>query len=142
MGTMGTAAGLAIGFALAGLDTDVRAVRITSRIATHGRGLRALVARTLRLLQPAGAPLPSIEAVIARIRVNHRCIGRGYGQSTEDAERAAELFAEAGDHAGSDLHGEGGGGVPGWAGAGRRAAASVLDDAGGGTIGRFLKSRG
>jgi len=96
MGTMGTAAGLAIGFALAGLATEVRAVRITSRLVTHGRGLRALVARTLGLLSPAGGPLPSIDAVIARIRVNHRCIGRGYGHTTRDAERAAELFGEAG----------------------------------------------
>jgi D-cysteine desulfhydrase len=96
MGTMGTAAGLAIGFALAGLDTGVRAVRITSRLVTNERGLRALVARTLALLKPAGAQLPSIDAVIARIRVNHRCIGRGYGHMTEDAERAAELFGEAG----------------------------------------------
>jgi D-cysteine desulfhydrase len=96
MGTMGTAAGLAIGFALAGLNTEVRAVRITSRLVTNERGLRALVARTLALLKPAGAPLPSIDALVARIRVNHRCIGRGYGHTTEDAERAAELFGEAG----------------------------------------------
>jgi D-cysteine desulfhydrase len=96
MGTMGTAAGLAIGFALAGLDTEVRAVRITSRLVTHARGLSGLVARTLRLMEPAGAPLPTVDEVVARVRVNHRCIGRGYGHPTADGERATELFAEAG----------------------------------------------
>lgn len=96
MGTMGTAAGLAIGFALAGRPVRVRAARITGRLVTNPRALRRLVARTLRLLAPLGARLPSVDAVVARIEVNHRCLGRGYGHETDDARRAAELFLGAG----------------------------------------------
>jgi D-cysteine desulfhydrase len=96
MGTMGTAAGLAIGFALADLPVQVRAVRITSRIVTNAWALRSLVRRTLALLEKDVPQLPSMEAVLGRIHVEHRCIGRGYGHETADGRRAAELFAEAG----------------------------------------------
>jgi D-cysteine desulfhydrase len=96
MGTMGTAAGLAIGFALAGLPIRIHAVRITSRIVTNTWTLRRLVRRTLALLEGKVPQLPDADAVLGRIHVEHRCIGRGYGHETADGRRATELFAETG----------------------------------------------
>jgi len=96
MGTMGTAAGLAIGFALTGLSTRIAAVRITSRLVTNAWALRRLVTRTLALLEGGGLELPTPDAVLARIEVRHGCIGRGYGHETTDGRRASELFAAAG----------------------------------------------
>jgi D-cysteine desulfhydrase len=95
-GTMGTAAGLAIGLELAGLPTRVAAVRITSRLVTNRWALRRLVNRTLELLSDAGLTPPKREAVLARIDLRHDYIGAGYGYETPDARRASELFAEAG----------------------------------------------
>lgn len=98
IGTMGTAVGLAIGFALAGLPTRVRATRITGRLVTNGVALRRLAAGTLRYLQEAGIEAPDRAAVLERIHVEHRCIGRGYGHPTADCVRAAEVLGEAGHH--------------------------------------------
>lgn len=95
-GTLGTAAGLAIGFALAGLPVRVRATRITTRLVTNRWALHRLVARTLDLLQRSGLRVPSAAEVLGRVEIGHRCIGRGYGHETADGRRAAELFAEAG----------------------------------------------
>jgi D-cysteine desulfhydrase len=98
VGTMGTAAGLAIGFALLDLPIRVHAVRITSRLVTNGWALRRLVAGTLERLRPAVPALPPVDEVLARIRIEHRCIGRGYGHPTPDGARAAEVMGEAGLH--------------------------------------------
>jgi D-cysteine desulfhydrase len=96
MGTMGTAAGLAIGFAMAGLSTRVSAVRITSRLVTNPWALRGLVNGTLAKLRGARVALPTAEAVLRRIQVRHDYIGRGYGYETESGRRAAAWFGEAG----------------------------------------------
>jgi 1-aminocyclopropane-1-carboxylate deaminase/D-cysteine desulfhydrase-like pyridoxal-dependent ACC family enzyme len=96
IGTMGTAAGLAIGFALAELPLRIAAVRITSRLVTSRPALRRLVNRTLALLGGAGLRLPSADAVLQRVHVGHGFIGRGYGYETPKGRRAAALFARAG----------------------------------------------
>ncbi|CAN5778432.1 pyridoxal-phosphate dependent enzyme [soil metagenome] len=96
MGTMGTAAGLAIGFSLAGLPISIHATRITSRIVTNSWALRRLVTRTLRLLEGAGLEPRSADEVLRRINVSHRRIGRGYGHETADGRRAAEYLNSIG----------------------------------------------
>lgn len=50
LGTCGTAAGLALGFALAGLDVTLHAVRITTRLSANLRTVRALAAQAAFLL--------------------------------------------------------------------------------------------
>lgn len=95
-GTLGTAAGLAIGFALAGLETGVRAVRITSRLVANARALRRLVVGTVRLLHAAGVPAPPPEGALRRIRISHEQLGDGYGRPTPQARAAAEAFAAMG----------------------------------------------
>ena len=85
-GTLGTAAGLAIGLALADLPTRVAATRITGRVVTNERTLAKLVRGALALL----APEVRLETgdVVARVEIRHGQIGAGYGEETE-AGRAA-----------------------------------------------------
>jgi D-cysteine desulfhydrase len=91
LGSGGTAAGLTLGFALAGLDTRVVAVQVNDRTPLDARRVLRLADRTRRLLERRGAELPPVSLAPARIRVETRWLGRGYGHRTEAAERAIEL---------------------------------------------------
>jgi D-cysteine desulfhydrase len=95
-GTLGTAAGLALGLALAGQRIPIRATRITSRIVTHERALRGLVQGTAALLNAAGVRTPDGEDVVSMIDLRHGHIGRGYGRETDAGRRATRIFAAAG----------------------------------------------
>lgn len=97
-GTLGTAAGLALGFAIAGLETRIKAIRITSRIVTNERVLARLVRGAELLLQRAGVPVHTAADAIARVELIHDHIGRGYGMETEEGVRATEQFAQRGIH--------------------------------------------
>ena len=95
-GTLGTAAGLAWGLALAGLDIPIVATRITSRFITNERVLRRLLGAVANLLAGAGVQGPPIERVASRVEIRHAQIGRGYGHETAAARAAIEVFADAG----------------------------------------------
>ncbi|HEY8470253.1 MAG TPA: pyridoxal-phosphate dependent enzyme [Longimicrobiales bacterium] len=96
-GTLGTAAGLAIGFALAGLDIPINATRITSRLVTNERALARLVSRTLEHLRRAGlASAPPPAAALRLVRLRHDFVGPGYGRETEGGRDAAARFRRAG----------------------------------------------
>lgn len=92
-GTMGTAAGIAIGLAWAGLDIPVRAVRITARMLTNEHSLAALTRSTLKLLRTRGAAPPSAAEALAHVRIVHDQIGAGYGRPTEAGAAAHDLLA-------------------------------------------------
>lgn len=94
-GTLGTAAGLAIGLALGELTTRVRAVRIASTLVTNERTLRLLVERTAALLQAGGVRMPTTTAILQRVELTHDAIGAGYGRETEAAREAATLLGSA-----------------------------------------------
>jgi 1-aminocyclopropane-1-carboxylate deaminase/D-cysteine desulfhydrase-like pyridoxal-dependent ACC family enzyme len=93
LGTGGTAAGLALGLALAGLATEVVAVRVASRVTGNERFVRSLAGRTHRLLRRHGlrAPRPPI-----RLRIVHDAVGRGYGHPTADGIDALRRAEAAG----------------------------------------------
>ncbi|MGH7475703.1 MAG: 1-aminocyclopropane-1-carboxylate deaminase/D-cysteine desulfhydrase [Longimicrobiales bacterium] len=95
-GTLGTAAGIAIGFALAGIAARVVATRVVSPVVTNERRLGRLVRSTLRLLADAGMRVPVTTQVLARIELSARQVGAGYGHATEAGERAREALAVAG----------------------------------------------
>lgn len=95
-GTLGTAAGLAIGLELAGLDTRIRATRVVGRLVTNRRVLRGLIRRTLRVLADAGVAAPSTDDAVRRVTLRHDQYGRGYGAPTAAGARATERFADAG----------------------------------------------
>lgn len=92
-GTMGTAAGLAVGFALAGLQIRVRAVRVVGRIVTGEGRTRRLARATLRLLRRQGLEVPPDAAAVELLEMDHDRLGPGYGQPTERGRKAMERFA-------------------------------------------------
>jgi 1-aminocyclopropane-1-carboxylate deaminase/D-cysteine desulfhydrase-like pyridoxal-dependent ACC family enzyme len=94
-GTLGTAAGLALGLAIADIETRIAATRITSRIITNDRTLAQLVRGAAALLQPTGMDMP-VERALRMVEIRHGQIGRGYGRITDDARYALEAFADAG----------------------------------------------
>jgi 1-aminocyclopropane-1-carboxylate deaminase/D-cysteine desulfhydrase-like pyridoxal-dependent ACC family enzyme len=95
-GTLGTAAGIALGFAIAGLRTQVKAVRITSRIVTNERALAQLVRGCEAILNRAGAKLNVADRALAQTEIVHGHLGLGYGKQTEAGARATELFGARG----------------------------------------------
>jgi D-cysteine desulfhydrase len=93
-GTGGTAVGLAIGLALAGLPTRVVAVRVIDRLLANRPRLRLLaraVATLIRRHQP-GVDLPAWPGDNLEIRQGY--IGAGYGYPTDEAARALTAFGE------------------------------------------------
>jgi 1-aminocyclopropane-1-carboxylate deaminase/D-cysteine desulfhydrase-like pyridoxal-dependent ACC family enzyme len=94
-GTLGTAAGLALGLVLAGQPLPVRAVRITSRLVASERALRRLVRATAALLATGGVAV-DVDAACACITLVHDQLGDGYGRATEAGRAAAAVFEAAG----------------------------------------------
>ena len=94
-GTMGTAAGIALGAQLLGWPTRVAAVRITSRLVTNEIALQRLVRSTAALLARHGLRIDDAAAG-ARIELLHSQVGLGYGKSTDAADAALSAFRERG----------------------------------------------
>ena len=97
-GTLGTAAGLALGFALAGLPVRIEAVRITSRIVTNERALARLIRGAQVLLQRHGLDGDVAARALASVSLLHDYIGAGYGQQTKAGAQATQQFQQLGLH--------------------------------------------
>jgi 1-aminocyclopropane-1-carboxylate deaminase/D-cysteine desulfhydrase-like pyridoxal-dependent ACC family enzyme len=81
LGTGGTAAGLALGFAVAGFKTEVVATRVVPRIVANAAHMRRLIARTARFIErltSSRIPRPATDAV----RIVHDYYGGAYGRAT------------------------------------------------------------
>jgi D-cysteine desulfhydrase len=95
LGTGGTAAGLAVGFAAAGLDITVVGARVVPRLVGNARRVRGLAARAARLVERRGG-----ERVVVRderLVVRHDVYGGAYGrESAEGRDAAAALGGAAG----------------------------------------------
>ena len=88
LGTGGTAAGLALGLAIANVATEIVAVRVVPRLVANDRHLRALVSRTARLIErtaKTSVPRPSARGV----RIVHDFYGGAYGRATKEGDRIA-----------------------------------------------------
>ncbi len=97
-GTLGTTAGLALGFAMAELPVRIVGARITSRIVTNERVLIRLIRGAEDILRRAGMPGAYAKRAIDSVELRHEHIGRGYGIATEDADAATVLFEGIGIH--------------------------------------------
>jgi D-cysteine desulfhydrase len=97
-GTLGTAAGLAVGLAWADCPIPIDATRITSRLVTNDRALAVLLRDVVALLRAAGARAPDAETALRLVRLRHDQIGAGYGHATVAGDTATAAFAEAGLH--------------------------------------------
>ena len=94
MGTGGTAAGLTLGFEIAGLDIEVVGVRTGPRMFANKRAVLSLATRTSRLIGTiSGERMPVIDR--NRLRVIHSAYGGAYGRPVEGAARAAADLHEA-----------------------------------------------
>jgi D-cysteine desulfhydrase len=89
LGSGGSAAGLALGCALAGLRCRIVGVRVVERVLINETLTRLLIRLTRRLLEvKQGAPP-------ARLEVVHGYLGSCYGDPTPQAERARRLVADS-----------------------------------------------
>lgn len=95
-GTMGTAAGLALGLALAGLPTRVQAVRVTDDRFSSVAGLRQLIAKTAMMLRAQGAALPAGVEDRTNVEFRDEFFAGGYAEWDESTERAVGIAADAG----------------------------------------------
>jgi D-cysteine desulfhydrase len=95
LGSGGTAAGLVLGLALAGLPISVVGVRVVSRlVANHGRVMRLATraARLIERLAPGSrVPAPSRD----RLEVAQGYFGGAYGRPTTGGRTSAERFRAA-----------------------------------------------
>lgn len=96
VGTGGTAAGLALGFQLAGLRSRVVGVVVNDQLRLDAPVFARLARRTAALLERRGADLPHIQLGPDMLDLTRDQIGAGYGHRTEAAERAAALAGEDG----------------------------------------------
>ncbi|TFE42916.1 pyridoxal-phosphate dependent enzyme [Streptomyces sp. ICN441] len=95
VGSGGTAAGLALGLRLAGLErTRVVGVVVNDTLRLDARTVSALAARTGRLLRARGAKLPGGVVAPDDVRLVRDWLGRGYGHPTPGALRARRLAAD------------------------------------------------
>jgi len=100
LGTMGTAAGLALGLALAGLSIDVHAVRVTDPRFGNEPGMRRLLRKTAALMRRYDPLAPADLAERTRIVFRDDFYGEGYGRSNAATDAA---IAFAGDALGIQL---------------------------------------
>lgn len=93
LGTAGTAAGLALGFAIAGLETAVVGARVGPWIAVSRRRTLRLAAATARFVErESGERLPRVAP--DRLAVVHDVYGGAYGRPLAAGEDAAALLHE------------------------------------------------
>lgn len=95
-GTMGTAAGLALGFALGRADVRIDAVRVVSPLVANARTLRRLVRSAGSLLARSGEADPPVRRALESVRLLPDQLGEGYGVPTDAGERATERMRAAG----------------------------------------------
>lgn len=87
-GTMATAAGLALGLALAGLGAEVQAIRVTHVSVSNPHAMRRLIAKTASLMCRLDPDLPADLADCVRLRFRDEFFGGGYAHTTPATDRA------------------------------------------------------
>lgn len=87
-GTMGTAVGIALGLAVAGLDTEVHAVRASDTAITNQHLMQNLALKTASMLRRLDDSVPADLARRTNIRLRNGFFGGGYAHTTPEAEDA------------------------------------------------------
>ena len=95
LGTMGTAAGLALGLAAGGLRTRLVLVRVVRADIASPRRFRALYHGAARLLHARDPRFPLAPLDRSRIEVRHEFIGPGYARFTPEGMNALAVAREA-----------------------------------------------
>ena len=95
-GSMGTAAGLAIGFAAEGIRARVQAVRVLPAAEGDAEALARVVAEAIATLREVDPAFPQLDRTDLALDVRGEFLGDGYAMPTPEARRAVQLAAEAG----------------------------------------------
>lgn len=93
-GTMGTAAGLALGLALAGLRTEVHAVRVSHTWLCNEAELARILHNTTNMMRRFDAAVPESLHRQARIALRHEFFAGGYARSNAETEAAITVARE------------------------------------------------
>jgi D-cysteine desulfhydrase len=93
-GTMGTAVGIALGLAIAGLDTEVHAVRASVTEITNDHLMNKLAEKTVSMMRRLDDSVPADLAGRTNVRLRHNFFGTGYAHSTPEAEHAIAFAKE------------------------------------------------
>jgi 1-aminocyclopropane-1-carboxylate deaminase/D-cysteine desulfhydrase-like pyridoxal-dependent ACC family enzyme len=90
-GTMGTAAGLALGLAMAGLPTEVQAVRVTHEMIANRVAMRRLIYKTAAMMRRLDRTIP--DDIEKRVRLSFRdeFFAGGYAKSNVATNSAIEF---------------------------------------------------
>jgi D-cysteine desulfhydrase len=94
LGTGGTAAGLALAFAIARCDVEVVGVRVVPRLVANEAHVRRLASRTARLIEHITNSTVARPGV-SSISVVHDQYGGAYGRETESGRTAAARLLAA-----------------------------------------------
>lgn len=94
LGSGGTTAGLALGFAIAGLDIEVVGARIAPRLAANRRRVSALINGARKLIfRVTGEQVAQVPR--GMVRVVHDVFGGAYGRILPGSEDAAGLLFDS-----------------------------------------------
>jgi 1-aminocyclopropane-1-carboxylate deaminase/D-cysteine desulfhydrase-like pyridoxal-dependent ACC family enzyme len=97
LGSGGTAAGLAVGLAAAGLPTEIVAVRVSPRLFANDASVRLVARGLIRKLRELDPRFPPVDSLVAgSVTVDHGMYGDGYGTPSPESDRAKELAAADG----------------------------------------------
>lgn len=88
LGTMGTAAGLALGLALAGLDVETTAVRVSHEMYANEPGTRRLMRKTALMMNRIDPDIPADLAEHAKLVCRDEFFGEGYAKSDAATDNA------------------------------------------------------
>jgi D-cysteine desulfhydrase len=87
-GTMGTAVGIALGLAIAGIKTEVNAVRVSDVSIMNAKAMQLLLQKTVAMMRRLDDAVPENIAARANIRIRDEFYGPGYAQGTPETENA------------------------------------------------------
>lgn len=93
LGTGGTAAGLALGFAIAGMQTQVVAVRVVPRIVANRAHVQRLISRTARFVERLTGDTLARPASSA-VQIAHAYYGGAYGRVTASGARVTRRCSD------------------------------------------------
>lgn len=94
-GTLGTAIGLALGFAAAGVATRVIAIRVTPDEVANDAFAQKIAAQTVELLRAADPSFPALGFSDLRFTLRHDWFEPGYGVVTPETSSAVAAAADA-----------------------------------------------
>ncbi|NIA28238.1 MAG: pyridoxal-phosphate dependent enzyme [Desulfobulbaceae bacterium] len=93
-GTMGTAAGIALGLALAELPIEVHAVRVTYDVVANPSAMRRLMVKTATLLNRLDASIPAGLADRTRMCFRDEFFAGGYAHANDETVSAVNIARE------------------------------------------------